>query len=302
MGEIQGPHSTQVKPSLQPGARINLTYTVDAFVGAGAFASVYAVRHRFLGRQALKMFLAQPDVDVEAMLGEARLLVDLTHPNIVRVYDANVCEDYDSPFAFMTMELSEHGTLSSWLGRETRLPRAAVLEIGLQISSALATTHSMAAPLLHKDVKPSNILVFRERESLLVKVSDFGLAASLDPETRLCRSGGTLAFAPPEMAWGVADERTDVYSLGVTLYRALTGIHPFPLTSPEEVSATREFAHALTRGRKSVTPPSRVLLSRPDELDGVIMKALAFDMFDRYRNAAELKDALSCLVAPHDGV
>jgi serine/threonine protein kinase len=97
------------------------------------------------------------------------------------------------------------------------------------------------------------------------------------------------------MAWGIADERGDIYSLGVTLYRALTGIHPFPLTSPEELSASRQFAYVLTNGRKSIMPPSRMLLGRPTGLDEVIMKCLEFDMFSRFRNGSELLAAMSDL-------
>lgn len=287
--------------ALKPGDCINQAYTVESLLGAGAFAQVYLVKHRFLGKQALKAIPVGEGTTPEVLLKEARLLVDLSHPHIVRAYDANVCEIGGKPFVFITMQWSPKGTLSDLLRQTTRLPLTTTLQLGVQITSALAYTHLMAPPLLHRDIKPTNILVFYDGDSLSAKVTDYGLAATIDPETRLCHSGGTLAFAPPEMAWGIADERSDVYSIGVSLYRAVTGIHPFPLVSTESVSATREFQRALSEGRRSIVPPSRLLMRQLDDLDEVIMKSLSPDMFLRYRNAREFHAALSKLQASHAG-
>jgi serine/threonine-protein kinase len=237
----------------------------------------------------MKVFEPQVSSPVDVSLQEARLLVDLSHPHIVRVYDANICDETEEPFAFVTMELARHGTLAALLAEKTRVPESLALRVGLQLASALAHTHSMNPPLIHRDVKPSNVLLFDPDESSAVfKLSDYGLASALDPETRLSSSGGTVAFAPPEMAWGVVDERGDVYGLGVTLYRVLTGVHPFPLTSPEELSVTRQFRHAMTRGRRGIAHPSRMLMRPGTQFDDVIMKCLEFDMFARFNNAAEL--------------
>jgi len=126
-----------------------------------------------------------------------------------------------------------------------------------------------------------------------VKLGDYGLATRLDPVTRLSRSGGTLAFAPPEMAWGAVDERADVYSLGVTLYRAMCGLHPFPLLSRDVVSATSEFHQTLSRGRRNISPVSRLLMRDVGAVDTVLLKAMAFDPFERYRNAVEFGVALA---------
>ena len=150
---------------------------------------------------------------------------------------------------------------------------------------------------MHLDVKPANLLLFGEGPNEKIKLGDYGLASRLDPVTRLSRSGGTLAFAAPEMAWGVLDERADVYSLGVTLYRAVCGIHPFPLLSPEAVSATSEFRGVLSRGRKDIKPPSKLLLLEVPQLDEVLLRAMAFDPFDRYKNANEFGAALTTLAS-----
>lgn len=277
---------------LVPGQRVSGTYIVERLLGVGAFAEVYQVTHRFLGQQALKAFPLSSTTQPERLLAEARLLVDLTHANIVRVYDANVTAEVGQPLAFVTMELSPRGTLSDWVSTSTRLPLPAALEVAVQIAQGVAFTHLLDPPLIHLDIKPSNVLVFAEGPVARVKVSDYGLAATLDTETRLCSSGGTLAFAPPEMAFGIADERSDVYAIGVTLYRMATGLHPYPLVSRESLSATREFQSALTAGRRDIVPPSKLLMRKADDLDDVVMKALAFDMFSRYRNASELHAAL----------
>jgi len=282
-------------PLLAPGDTVRDTYTVERFLGAGAFAEVYLVSHRYLGLQAIKAFRpAAGKLDLENLLGEARTLIDLTHPNIVRLYDANVGDIRGIDFAFVTMEWCSAGTLADRLKSEMRLPVAKAIEIGMQVCAGLGHSHSLDPPLLHLDVKPANLLLFGGTDEK-IKLGDYGLASRLDPVTRLSRSGGTLAFAAPEMAWGVLDERADVYSLGVTLYRAICGIHPFPLLSPDAVSATSEFRRVLSQGRKDIKPPSKLLMIDLPQLDEVLLKAMAYDPFNRYRNANEFGAALQKL-------
>jgi len=285
-------------PLLAPGDTVRGTYAVERFLGAGAFAEVYLVSHRYLGMQALKAFRpAAGELDADDLLAEARTLVDLSHPNIVRLYDANVDSIRGVDFAFVTMEWCSAGTLADRLKVEMRLPTAETVEIGIEVCAGLGHTHSMDPPLLHLDVKPANLLLFGAPPNAKIKLADYGLASRLDPVTRLSRSGGTLAFAAPEMAWGVVDERADVYSLGVTLYRAACGIHPFPLLSPEAVSATSEFRRILSRGRKEIKPPSKLLMMNLPKLDEVFLKSMAYDPFNRYRNANEFGAALQALAS-----
>jgi len=293
--------------SLSGGETINNTYTISKKIGAGAFADVYLVKHRFLGLQAMKVFRQveasdnpkgttgrhQLEILPNENLKEARTLVDLSHSHIVRVYDADVFTKNNQEVSFMTMEYAEQGTLDSWISDQIRLTATDALGIGIQIAGALAHTHLSAPPLIHRDIKPSNILITARFPGIQVKVSDFGLASTLDPETRLCQSAGTLAFAPPETAWGIADERTDVYAIGVTLYRLLTGIHPYPITQLEEARASRKFTLILGKGRRSISPPSRLLMRKMPEVDALLMKALSYDMFSRQRNAQELVDEMS---------
>ena len=285
-------------PLLTPGDTVRHTYTVERFLGAGAFAEVYLVSHRYLGHQALKAFRpTASELDIEEILNEARTLVDLTHPNIVRLYDANIDSIRGVPFAFVTMEWCSAGTLGDRLKSQLRLEVAQAVHMGIQVCAGLAHTHSMDPPLLHLDIKPANLLLFEEKGGEKMKLADYGLASRLDPVTRLSRSGGTLAFGAPEMAWGALDERADVYSLGVTLYRAVCGMHPFPLVSPESVSASSEFRRILSRGRKDIRLPSKLLLREVPQLDEVLLRAMAYDPFDRYRNATEFGVTLQKLAS-----
>ena len=285
-------------PLLAPGDSVRQTYTVERFLGAGAFADVFLVSHHYLGQQALKVFRPEAsELDLEELFSEARTLVDLTHPNIVRLYDANVDSLRGVPFAFVTMEWCADGTLADRLKVQVRLEVDEAVQIGIQICAGLGYSHSLDPPLLHLDVNPKNLLLFGENTTEKMKLADYGLASRLDPVTRLTRSSGTLAFSPPEMAWGVLDERADVYSLGVTLYRAVCGLHPFPLLSPETISATSEFRRILSRGRRDIMPPSKLLLLEMPQLDEVLLRAMAYDPFDRYRNANEFGAALQELVS-----
>jgi serine/threonine-protein kinase len=285
-----------VTPLLQPGDELLGTYRIERLAGAGAFAEVYIATHRFLGRQALKALLPRNGrLDPRELLAEARLLVDLSHPHVVRVYDANVAEAHSREFAFITMEWCPEGTLADRLRAETRLTLSAALSLAVQASSALAYAHRLQPALLHRDVKPANLLLFGGAEQALLKISDFGLATRLDPRTRLAKSAGTLAFAPPEMIWGFADERADVYGLGATVYRAMTGIHPFPLLNSEDVSAERRFDRLFIQSRKKIVAPSKLLMRALPEIDEVVLKSLAFDPFERYRNAVEMEEAFHML-------
>jgi serine/threonine protein kinase len=279
---------------LEPGWVVNNTYTVGRLVGSGSFGEVYIASHRFLGVQALKTISLDP-LNIDQVFAEARALVDLNHANIVRTYDANVSDEFGDRLAFITMEYAEKGSLADVLATKVRFSEAEVAGAGTQLASALSLAHSRNPPLLHRDVKPSNVLVFPSTGPLHLKLSDFGLAKPLDAESRLTTSAGTVAYAPPEMAWGVADERSDVYSLGVTLYRCLTGIHPFPIQTPQEMTENRGRIQTLSQGRKSIAPPSRLLM-RPSALGDVVMTCLEHDMFRRFKNGTEVLAALSLLL------
>jgi len=187
---------------LQPGAMLRETYEVERFLGEGAFAEVYRVKHRFLGRQALKVMkrTGMSMADIQEMLGEAILLSRIGHPNIVRVFDANVFDTETGPCGYFTMEYVAGGSLQKFwqsFGADL-IPVATVLDLIKQVCRGLALAHNESPPIVHRDIKPQNILVGYEAEGLRARVSDFGLAKAVNPLTLLATTAGTVAFKPPE--------------------------------------------------------------------------------------------------------
>ncbi len=175
------------------------TYTVERFLGEGAFAEVYRVKHRFLGRQAMKVFKrpVSSAEEVEALLSEAILLSRIGHPNIVRVFDANVVETPNGMRGFFTMENVAGGTLDSFLRSQgNQLSIETVVDLSRQICRGLSVAHSASPPIIHRDIKPQNILVGYEATGIRARISDFGLAKQVNPLTLLASAAGTLAFKP----------------------------------------------------------------------------------------------------------
>ena len=225
---------------------------------------------------------------------EAVAAAAVAHPNIVATYDTGE----DDGIAYIVMELVEGATLRQAIDLHGALPPARAADIAAQVADALSAAH--ARGLVHRDVKPSNVLVQLDGR---VKVTDFGIAKAADQaHEELTRAGnvmGTARYLAPEQLEGHAvDERADVYSLGLVLYEMLTGHSPF--------GADTEIAH---RRRAAHRPaPPRVLTARPGLAPGlahVIDRALERDPANRWPNAAAMRDALdtvSCRGAgPHRG-
>ena len=148
---------------LEDGEVVRETYEIERYLGEGAFAEVYRVRHRFLGRQAMKVFKTRgmSFEEIEEMLGEAILLSRIGHPNIIRVYDANILESGSATYGFFTMEYIPRGTLDRyWQSYQNKLmPVAEAVYIIKQICAGLAVAHSETPPIVHRDIKPQNILI-----------------------------------------------------------------------------------------------------------------------------------------------
>lgn len=179
---------------LKEGEVIHNTYEVERFLGEGAFAEVYRVKHRFLGRQAMKVFkrIGMSVKDVEEMLSEAILLSRIGHPNIVRVFDANVTETSTGLMGFFTMEYVAGGTLDQFWRSDRRslMPVETAVDILRQVCRGLVVAHRENPPIIHRDIKPQNILIGYDGHGLHARLSDFGLAKRVNPMTLMASSQG----------------------------------------------------------------------------------------------------------------
>ena len=275
--------------SLAPGVRLG-RYEIRSQIGSGGMGEVYLAWDSELDRTiALKILPPGIASDPERMrrfAHEAKSASALNHPNILIVHDVGRSDS----IPFMVTEHVEGDTLRARL-RKGRLPLAEALDVAIQIASALSEAHH--AGIIHRDIKPENVMV---RSGGLVKVVDFGLAkatvedlASLDPDaptealfqTAAGTVFGTAAYMSPEQAHGLkVDARTDLFSLGVTLYEMVAGRAPFV-----GVTSTDVMASVL---RTQPTPLVQVVSDSPTELDRIVTKALEKDPEERYQSAKDL--------------
>lgn len=276
---------------LDEGQIIRETYEVERFLGEGAFAEVYRVKHRFLGRQAMKVFkrvgITLPEI--EEMLGEAIILSRIGHPNIVRVFDANVLETQRGLCGYFTMENVSGGSLEKfWHSHGAAfVPLETSVELMKQVCRGISVAHRESPPIVHRDIKPQNILVGYEADGLRARVSDFGLAKKVNPLTLLATAAGTLAFKPPE---AFSDSKgdscaADVWAIGATMYLLLTDRLPFEI--PRGASWD---AQGLFEG--DIQSPSEINCEVDRSLERIVLRAIARKPRERFGNAKEMLDAL----------
>ncbi len=284
-------------PPLTPGTVIRQTYTVDKLHARGGFADVYLVRHRFMGMQAMKVLRAAPHRhgDPPVSLQEAFILAATRHPNIVAVYDANVLDEEFGAREYLTMEFVDGANLADYARLHWPMTMRRCLDIACQASAGLAHAHAQSPPIVHRDVKPQNLLVAEVNETPRVKLGDFGLAVPVD-QLLGARRAGTLLYLAPETFRRTATPASDVFSLALTLYEVVCGVLPYPASLLADRITAREFAHAIREAQRDPPrPPSYFRPEVPPELDDILLKALARDPEQRYADAGDLFAALNDL-------
>jgi serine/threonine protein kinase len=275
--------------TIAAGSQLRETYTVVRLLGEGAFSKVYLVRHRYLGLQALKVLRHAATPAGLDPFREAFILSRLEHPNVIRIFDANACPVGGEAAAYLTMEYLEGGTLASYLSAHAPLPLERAIELQTQICSGLALAHAQEPPIVHRDVKPQNILL-GAGPGPVAKVADFGLARNIDPLLRMASAAGTVCYMPPEGFLSYATPAGDVYSAGLVFYEMLTGKFPYPALAAGGGQLARL---ELARSRAATpAPPSRHGPGIPQSFDEICMKALQPDANRRYPTAAEFLRAL----------
>ena len=260
-------------------------YQVIERIGVGGMAEVYRARDELLGREvAVKVLSERLSSDrsfVERFRREAQAAANLSHPNIVSLYD------YGSEGAtnFIVMEYIDGRSLGEVITQEAPLLPERAAEIAADVAKALERAHN--AGLVHRDIKPNNIMMTSSGQT---KVTDFGIVRALGGETesQMTQTGmviGTAAYLSPEQAQGSpVDARSDVYSLGCVLYEMLTGNPPFTGDTPLAVA----YKHV----REPVEPPSSINPDVPEDLDAITMKALAKNVDNRYSSSTEMREDL----------
>ena len=270
------------------GERIAGRYELEELAGTGGMSSVYRARDTLLERHvALKLLHDYHGADqesIERFRREARAVAQLSHPNIVTVIDRGE----DGARQFIVFEYVDGENLKELVTRVGSLPVRRTLELGIQIGEGLACAHENG--VVHRDVKPQNVLLNGDGQA---KVTDFGIARSLDVEHGMTQTGtviGTSNYIAPEQASGLpVDERTDVYSLGVVLFELLTGDVPFP--GENFVAVAMRHVHE--------EPPS-VLERRPDvplRVVHAVERALAKDPAARFPSMTAMVGELRACLA-----
>ncbi|GAA0414278.1 serine/threonine protein kinase [Acrocarpospora corrugata] len=271
------------------GQTLDGRYRVESRIARGGMASVYLALDIRLDRMvAVKVMhrsLAEDPQFVRRFIGEAKSVASLSHPNVVHVFDQGT----DGDHVYLSMEYFPGKTLRDVLRERGRIPAREALEIMIPVLAALGAAHQ--AGLIHRDVKPENVLLTEDGR---VKVVDFGLARAIEASNQT-KSGimiGTIAYMSPEQVTaGVADVRADVYAAGIVLYELLTGHQPYQGESPMSVA----YRHV----HDSVPAPSALAPETPPALDALVRSATAKDPAQRPNDAAAM---LVAAVEAHRGL
>ena len=263
---------------LEIGTMLSGRYEVLKRVGSGGMADVYMAKDHKLNRNVAVKVLKSEYVEDEKFLRkfetEAQAVARLSHPNIVNIYDVGI----EDGINYIVMELAEGITLKEYIRKKGYLTPKETVEISTQIASAISHAHKNH--IIHRDIKPQNILV---SDTGIIKVTDFGIAkaTSSNTVTSTATAMGSVHYISPEQAKGrFCDEKSDIYSLGITMYEMVTGHVPFD----HENGVTIALMHL----QNEITPPSQIRDGIPDSLEKIILKCTMKKPEERYQTADEL--------------
>lgn len=274
---------------VNPGMLINGRYEIIELIGSGGMADVYKASDTRLNRMVAVKILKQEFSNDKSFItrfkNEAQSAAGLSHPNIVSVYDVGDDEGYH----YIVMELVEGITLKRFIEKKGRLEVRESVGIAIQIAQGMEAAHDNH--IIHRDIKPQNIIISRDGK---VKVADFGIAKMVSNDTFNQNAVGSVHYLSPEQArGGYSDERSDIYSLGVTLYEMLTGQLPFA----GESNVTVALAHIQNQAK----PTKELVPSIPYALDRVVQKCMQKHPENRYFTASDLIIDLKHSITNPDG-
>ena len=271
---------------LSNGQIIGGRYEIVKSIGEGGMANVYLANDKILDRKvAIKVLrgdLANDEKFIRRFQREAQSVANLSHPNIVEVYDVEEEEGQH----YIVMEYIEGKTLKQLLQKRGSLTLSEVIDIMLQLTDGLAHAHD--AYIIHRDIKPQNIMI---QDDGLVKITDFGIAMALNA-TQLTQTNsvmGSVHYLPPEQANGKSSTiKSDIYSLGILMYELITGSVPFKGDNAVEI--------ALKHLKEKIPSIRRQNPTIPQSVENIVLRATAKNPKNRYDSVKDMnKDLKECL-------
>ncbi len=274
---------------VKPGMYISDRYEIIEKIGSGGMADVYKAKchrlDRYVAIKILKQEFSSDKNFITKFRGEAQSAAGLSHPNIVSVYDVGD----DEGLHYIVMELVEGITLKKFIEKKGRLEIKEAVGITIQIAQGMEAAHDNH--IIHRDIKPQNIIISRDGK---VKVADFGIAKAVSANTFTQDAIGSAHYLSPEQArGGYSDEKSDIYSLGVTLYEMLSGQLPFAGDNTVSV--------ALSHIQSEAQPVRNLVPSVPYSLDRIVQKCMQKKPENRYLSVSELILDLKRSITNPDG-
>lgn len=274
---------------LRPGTFLQDRYEILEQIGSGGMSVVYKAKchklNRLVAIKVLKEEFCNDSSFVSKFKMEAQSAAGLSHPNIVSVYD--VIDE--GKLHYIVMELIEGITLKSYIQKKGRLEIKETIGIAIQVAQGIAAAHEQH--IIHRDIKPQNMIISRDGK---VKVADFGIARAVSAQTMTSSAMGSVHYISPEQArGGYSDEKSDIYSLGITMYEMVTGKVPY--------DGENNVSVALQHIQGNMVPPRQLNPDIPRSVERIILKCTQKKPDLRYSSAKELIMDLRRALAEPDG-